>query len=224
MFQSWNQVCPWFSLLEKAQSLLSIHVAEADSDAYHTTQDVASSNESAFGDSEPEDFYQGDWLVTCPALILLWLNLPHLLLLLKNSKCWLRLLLPCWRPHVLLPVLGHRLFPSTVSILLGLVLRRRFWPTLLLLWTEILLLIVIILYQFPPSRLIWLLDLILTTFVARSILVPVFLVLISSLPSTSTESLPNPDPPPFPFVVLLIPRLLPVPSHLKAKVFSKSLL
>ena len=46
--------------MEKDQAKLNVDVAAVDSDAYHTAQDVASSNESAFGDSEPEDFYQGD--------------------------------------------------------------------------------------------------------------------------------------------------------------------
>ena len=53
------KTCLFLCTMEKAQSLLSVDVAEVDSDAYHTAQDVASSNESASDDSAPEDFHQG---------------------------------------------------------------------------------------------------------------------------------------------------------------------
>ena len=46
--------------MEKDQALLSGDVAEADSDAYHTVQDVDLSDESASDGSRPVDFLQGD--------------------------------------------------------------------------------------------------------------------------------------------------------------------
>ena len=46
--------------MEKDQALLSVDVAAPDSDAYHTAQDVESSDETASDGSGPEDFCQGD--------------------------------------------------------------------------------------------------------------------------------------------------------------------
>ena len=54
------KTCLFLRAMEKAQSLLSVDVAEVDSDAYHTAHDAASSNESTSEDSAPEDFCQGD--------------------------------------------------------------------------------------------------------------------------------------------------------------------
>ena len=46
--------------MEKDQALLSVDVTAPDSDAYHTAQDVESSDETASDGSGPEDFCQGD--------------------------------------------------------------------------------------------------------------------------------------------------------------------
>ena len=46
--------------MERDQALLRVDVTEPDSDAYHTAQDVESSEESASDGSGPEDFCQGD--------------------------------------------------------------------------------------------------------------------------------------------------------------------